>query len=129
MDARVCLLISSLMSVSYFVGACASPDQTPIALRSIVGLWRYPNHAVWIKVAPDGSLFQCRRPTAGPVIVSRGHFAPPSSFVWDQNWGTERIEIAGTMLVVHSTFGAFHYERPDVPMGLECAAAAKANGS
>jgi hypothetical protein len=106
--------------VAFASVACSPPSYGPVDLKSISGLWRYPNRQVWIEVSDDGSLFECRRPREGSLIVSRGHFTPPHSFAWDAHWGTEQIEYLGGVLTIHHAFVTANYIRPDVPMSQDC---------
>jgi hypothetical protein len=98
-----------------------------VELKTIAGLWRFPNRSVWIEVSEDGSLFQCRRPRQGALITSRGQYHPPNVFVWEHYWGTEEIEhVSGGPLTVHARFGVFDFvPSGDLPMSAECKAASQ----
>jgi hypothetical protein len=111
------LVVSGSASVGY-----SDPGHDRVVLKSIVGLWRYPNRQLWIEVADDGSLFQCRRPPNGRLIISRGRFAPPHSFVWDWFWGIEQIEYLGDLLIIHHEGGleTRSWVRPDGPESQDC---------
>jgi hypothetical protein len=118
-------LIVSVYLLLVSLEAC-TPNYKPVDLKDITGLWRYPDRQVWIDISDDGSLFQCRINSQGALLVSRGHFVSPHSFVWDTRWGTEQIEnSAQDNLTIHHRFVVSIYVRPNVPMTASCA---EANG-
>jgi hypothetical protein len=65
-----------------------------------VGLWKYPEHAVWIKILPDGRAFQCRISQSGRAIRSEGVLQPEGRIQWQEIWGTDIITRTTTGITV-----------------------------
>jgi hypothetical protein len=91
----------------------------PVELKEIVGLWQFPDKAIWIKLGNDGSAFQCRM-GGGEVFASKGHFEKPYSIAWDKYWGTQPLDYSEEALTVVSRGHEAQLKRVQGPMAPEC---------
>jgi hypothetical protein len=90
------------IAAAVVVAALCSSTVHAVELRDVVGLWQFPQKAVWIEIKPNGSAFQCRLAGESTVIVGRGTFHAPGAIAWDNAWGTEQIDFRAGELVVHA---------------------------
>jgi hypothetical protein len=93
-DGRVrSALMTCLLLIALTVG-CATTAQHSAdggLSASVVGFWQFPERWVWIKVLPDGRVFQCRIDPAGEVFRSEGVLTSDGKIKWQNNWGTETV--------------------------------------
>ena len=98
----------------------------PVDLKAVVGLWKFENRAVWIKISDDGSAFQCRMDRDGTLLTARGRFNAPDQIAWDRYWNTETLEYAEGTLTIEgtTTYGnrpeSFSPVRSQAPMAPGC---------
>jgi hypothetical protein len=98
----------------------------PIELKSVAGLWKFADRAIWIKISADGSAFQCRIDSDGTVLSAHGRFNPPDHIAWDQYWNTETLEYAEGTLTIKGipSYGtrleSFNPARSQAPMAPAC---------
>ena len=69
-----------------------------------------PSWQVWIKISPDGRVFQCRVDPEGTVDRKNGRLEGSSIF-WSADGPEETLELAGPSMVVTTDGGAFSFER------------------
>ena len=104
--------------------ACApshSRMDAPLADPDLAGTWQFPNHGVWIRIWPDGQVFQCRTPPSGVPITSRGTVRG-GIVSWDEWWPVQAISADGGMLVLDEGGDRrWAFERVSV-IGASCAA-------
>jgi hypothetical protein len=79
-------------------------------LKSVVGLWTFPDKQVWIQVRPDGSALQCRIDPNGTVYLSKGTFRAPDVLAWEKNWGDDKVVPGKDAITLTGKFGAFTYK-------------------
>jgi HdeA/HdeB family len=79
-------------------------------LKSVVGLWTFPDKQVWIQVRPDGSALQCRIDPNGTVYLSKGTFRAPDVLAWEKNWGDDKVVRDKDAITLTGKFGAFTYK-------------------
>jgi hypothetical protein len=109
-------------------------SRCPVALKAVVGLWKFGDRAVWIKISDDGSAFQCRIDRDGTVLTARGRFSAPYHIAWDQYWNTETLEYAEGTLTIEGTtsYGnrpeSFSPVRSPAPMAPACVSAERDGG-
>jgi len=92
----------------------------PVELKAIVGLWKFEDKASWIKIADDGSAFQCSIGSNGVVSMTQGHFEEPYSIAWDKDWGTQMVEYSAETLTIYFKSGGYQYARVHGPMAPQC---------
>jgi hypothetical protein len=89
-------------------------------LKSIVGLWQFPDRGVWIKIDADGSAYQCRHAPSGTLFTSKGTYVSPGAIRWDDIWDTDEVSIKGDVMTLAGKWGTFSYARAEDPMYERC---------
>jgi hypothetical protein len=80
------------------------------ALKTIVGLWTFPDKQVWISVRQDGSAIQCRIDPSGTVYVAKGTFRAPDTLAWEKIWGDDKVVRELDAIKLTGKFGTFTYK-------------------
>jgi hypothetical protein len=80
------------------------------ALKTIVGLWTFPDKQVWIVVREDGSAIQCRIDPSGTVYFSKGTFRAPDTLAWEKLWGDDKVVREQDAITLTGKFGKFTYK-------------------
>jgi acid stress chaperone HdeB len=80
------------------------------ALKSLVGVWTFPDTKVWIVVRPDGSATQCRIAPDGTVYFSKGTFRAPDILAWEKTWGDDKAIREKDAIKLTGKFGTFSYK-------------------
>jgi hypothetical protein len=99
------------MSISPAFAADAADNSDP--LKSVVGVWTYPDKQVWIVVRQDGSATQCRIGPDGAVYFSKGAFRAPNILAWEKNWGDDQVVREKDAITLTGKFGSFSYKLDD----------------
>jgi hypothetical protein len=94
--------------------------KSSLPLSSVAGLWQFGDHAVWIRVNPDGSALQCRIAPGGTVYTSRGIFVSPDAIRWQTIWGVDQISLENDAMTLHGKWGDFVYHRAEISMSYAC---------
>jgi hypothetical protein len=89
--------------------ASDTPNETDV-LKSLVGLWKFPDRQVWIQVRQDGSALQCRIDPNGTVYLSKGSFRAPDVLAWEKNWGDDKVVRVKDAISLSGKFGTFTYQ-------------------
>jgi acid stress chaperone HdeB len=79
-------------------------------LKSLVGVWTFPDTKVWIVVKQDGSATQCRIAPDGTVFFSKGTFRAPGALAWEKNWGDDKVVREKDAIKLTGKFGTFSYK-------------------
>ena len=80
------------------------------ALKSVVGVWTFPDTKVWIVVRQDGSATQCRIAPDGTVYFSNGAFRAPDILAWEKTWGDYKVVREKYAIKLTGKFGTFSYK-------------------
>jgi len=96
---------------------CAIGPSPP---SSLVGLWQFGEHAVWVKINPDGTALQCRVAPDGMVYESEGLYALPHSVHWQKIWETDEITSDDSQITFHGKWGNFAFHRTTGAMSPSC---------
>ena len=80
------------------------------ALKSVVGVWTFPDTKVWIVVRQDGSATQCRIAPDGTVYFSKGAFRAPDILAWEKTWGDDKVVREKDAIKLTGKFGTFSYK-------------------
>lgn len=105
----------ALFVISRLVYAAA-----PTPPSSLVGLWQFGEHTVWIKINPDGTALQCRVAPGGTVYESEGRYALPQAIHWQKIWETDEITSDDGQITLHGKWGNFSYHRTTEAMSPTC---------
>ena len=99
-------------------------QNTPIAPEdgSFVGLWKYPDRWVWVKITEDGQAFQCRIAKDGTVYRSEGTLIESNQIQWQEIWGVDSITREANHIALNGKYGKFEYEFTDIEMDPACEA-------
>ena len=100
--------------------SCVAAAQTPSALPSITGLWRFAENSVWIEIDESGAAYQCRIGREGTVFSSRGAFVAPSSIEWRANWGVDKISLHSGLMSLKGPYGEFEFHRATTELDPAC---------
>jgi hypothetical protein len=87
---------------------------------SLVGLWQFGEHTVWVKIDRDGTALQCRVAPDGTVYASEGRYASPRSIHWQKLWDTDEITSDDDQMTLHGKHGNFSYHRTSEAMSPAC---------
>jgi hypothetical protein len=93
---------------------------TPVPPSSLVGLWQFGGHTVWVKVNADGTALQCRVAPGGTIYQSEGRYVLPQSIHWQEIWETDEITSADGQITLHGKWGSFTYHRTTEAMNAAC---------
>lgn len=109
-------------SIAFVALSALATAAAALDAKTIAGLWQFPNREVWIRIEPDGSVYQCRIATRSPLVrfTSKGVFKAPEQIVWEEIWGTEKIEHRADALTIYSEKGPFTYIPARSKMAAEC---------
>jgi hypothetical protein len=98
---------------------CAQTSSRPEGI-SLVGLWQFPERAVWIEINSDMSAFQCRIAPNEVVISSWGRVVGNSTIHWEENWGPDIVQATALTLTINGEYGVFEFQKPTSPMRDGC---------
>jgi len=114
------VLILKHLGSSRGIAVNLSPSDSRL-LEEIQGLWQLPDHPVWIKVSPDGTVLECRSNRGVFVVLGKATFQSGGVLAWDvPQWGKETISLSeGSLLLSHAD-GASAYARPTRLPGEDC---------
>jgi hypothetical protein len=89
--------------------------------NSLVGLWQFPEAAVWIRVKPDGTFLQCRSTHGMFVALGTATLNANREINWDvPEWGTETVSSSGGKLRLSRPDKIDIYTTPTRQPGPEC---------
>jgi hypothetical protein len=89
---------------------------------SFIGLWKYPDRFVWIKITEEGRAFQCRIAKDGTVFRSEGTLLEGDKILWQDIWGVDSITREANHIALDGKYGKFEYEFSDIEMDPACEA-------
>jgi hypothetical protein len=102
------------------VTAALTPDSEPLQDGGYVGMWKYHDRWVWIKITPQGQVFQCRIAPDGTVYKSEGRLVEGDQIVWEEIWGVDIIAREADSITLDGEYGKFEYELTDEEMDPAC---------
>jgi len=97
-----------------------TPDSEPLQDGGYVGMWKYHDRWVWIKITPQGQVFQCRIAPDGTVYKSEGRLVEGDQIVWEEIWGVDIIAREADSITLDGEYGKFEYELTDEEMDPAC---------
>ena len=75
---------------------------------NFVGLWQYPDRSVWVQIAENNKVFQCRIDIDGSVIKSKGKLSE-ATITWEVIWGKDILTIKNGKLYLNGKYGKFGF--------------------
>ena len=124
----MCISCGCLLLVIFYAAPSTLPTATgsgtliPPESGSFVGLWKYPDRSVWIKITEEGQAFQCRIAGGGTVYRSVGTLIEGDQIHWQENWGVDSITRVANRIALDGKYGKFEYEFTDIEMDPACEA-------
>jgi hypothetical protein len=96
-------------------GCAGSYVDTPYVGRyadsPYVGLYKFENKHVWIRIAADGTAYQCRIGKTGRVFRSEGKLRRGDEIHWKRKiWGIDSISLDGTGIRLSGELGSWSYQ-------------------
>jgi hypothetical protein len=90
-------------------------------INGLVGLWQFPDVAVWIRVKPDGTFLQCRSTHGMFVALGTAELTANREINWDvAEWGTETVSSSDGKLRLSRPDKVDIYTTPTRQPGPEC---------
>lgn len=102
-----------------FAASCSHASMHQ-SVRSIVGLWQFPERGVWVQINADGSTFQCRIAPGGTVFKAEGRFTAGRSILWSDIWEIDQVVAKENSITLRGEWGDFTYLRAISPMSSAC---------
>jgi hypothetical protein len=115
-DARCAWLCVAILALA----GCASSAGTKVPAE-LIGDWQYIRTAAWLRIAPDGRVFQCRHGRSGNLFRAVGRLNR-SVIEWEQVWEPDDVARRGEALVLTGPYGSFVFARPLDPLPAICEA-------
>jgi hypothetical protein len=112
--ARCAWLCAALLALA----GCAGSGR-PKVPAELTGDWQYIRTAAWVRISPDGRVFQCRHGRSGALFRAVGRLNR-SVVEWEQVWEPDQVARRGEALVLTGPYGSFVFGRPLDPLPAIC---------
>ena len=115
------IAVVSGLALGAAVGTFAIKSSKAKLLSNIVGIWQFPEAAVWIRVLPDGTFLQCRSTHGMFVALGKATLHDDGTIDWDiPVWGSQTASTSDGKLVLSRPGKKDVYISPMRQPGPEC---------